>query len=147
MRYITVILILLTSLLNAQEKWSLEECITYALQNNIQIKQQELNAKIQQNQLKQSKINLAPNLNGSLSRNVSYGRTVDTYTNRFTDERTLNDSYSINSQVTLFNGFQKMNTIKKNQLDLKANISDLEKFRNDISLNISSAYLNVLFNL
>jgi len=147
MRIFTIALIFFVNILNAQEQWSLEDCISYALQNNIQIKQQELNTRIQKNQLKQSKINLAPNLNGSLSRNVSYGRTVDQYTNQFTNERTINDNYSINSQVTLFNGFQKINTIKKNQLDLKANISDLEKFKNDISLNISSAYLNVLFNL
>jgi outer membrane protein len=90
---------------------------------------------------------LAPNLNGSISRNYSYGRSVDPYTNRFTEEKTTNDNYSINSQLTLFKGFQKLNTIKKNQLNLKANLADLEKFKNDIVLNISSAYLTVLFNL
>ena len=147
MRYITIILIFLTGWLNAQEKWSLENCINYALNNNIQIKQQELNTEIQNNQVKQSKIGLAPSLNGSLSRNFSYGRTVDPYTNNFTEEKTINDNYSINSQVVLFKGFQKLNTIKRNQLNLKASLADLEKFKNDIVLNISSAYLTVLFNL
>jgi len=147
MRFFTIILVLLVSILNAQEKWSLEECINYALENNIQIKQQELNTKIQENQVRQSLVNLSPNLNGSLSRNFSYGRAVDPYTNRFTEEKTTNDNYSLNSQVTLFKGFQKINTIKKNKLNLKAQISDVMKFKNDIILNVSSAYLNVLFNL
>ena len=147
MRIITIGLVFLVSILNAQEKWSLETCINYALENNIQIKQQELNASVQQNQLTQSKIDLAPNLNGSLSRNLSFGRSVDAYTNAFTEEKTVTDNYSINSQVTLFKGFQKINTIKKNELNLKAKLADLEKFKNDIALNISSAYLNVLFNL
>jgi len=147
MRFITIILIFITSWSTAQEKWSLEDCINYALNNNIQIKQQELNSKIQANQVLQSKVDLAPNLNGSISRNYSYGRSVDPYTNRFTEEKTTNDNYSINSQLTLFKGFQKFNTIKKNQLNLKANLADLEKFKNDIVLSISSAYLTVLFNL
>ncbi len=146
MRFLTISLIFLTTWVSAQEQWDLENCINYALQNNIQIKQQELNTIIQKNQLRQSKIDLAPNLNGSLSRNYSYGRSVDPYTNQFNEEKNLNDNYSINSQVTLFRGFQKINTIKKNRLNLKANLADLEKFKNDISLNISSAYLNVLFN-
>jgi len=147
MKYITLVFILITSVLNAQEQWSLEDCISYALINNIQIKQQELNTSMQKNQLKQSKISLIPSLNGSLSRNLSFGRSVDAYTNEFTEDKTTTDNYSINSQVTLFNGFQKLNTIKKADLDLKSQLADLEKFKNDIALNVSSAYLNVLFNI
>lgn len=147
MRIITVLLVLLTGVLTAQEKWSLDECITYALSHNIQIKQQELNTKVQENNLLQSKIDLAPSLNGSASRNFSFGRSIDPGTNDFIEQRSISDNYGLNSQVTLFNGFQKINTIKKNQLDLKAKIADLEKFKNDISLNIASSYLNVLFNI
>jgi outer membrane protein len=147
MRITTIIFVLISSIGFSQDKWDLESCINYALTHNIQIKQQELNTKVQENQLTQSKISLLPSLNGSLSRNFSYGRSVDPYTNDFTEEKTTNDSYGINSSVTLFNGFQKINTVKKNQLDLKANIKDLEKLRNDISLNVASAYLNVLFSM
>ena len=146
MRVLIIILVMLTGLASAQEQWSLEDCINYAITNNIQIKQQELNSESQQNQLKQTQIALAPNLNGSLSRNLSFGRSVDAYTNRFTNDKTTTDNYSINSQVTLFNGFQKINAIKKAQLDLKSDLADLEKLKNDIALNVSSAYLNVLFN-
>lgn len=147
MRFFTVALILFSTYLNAQEKWSLEDCINYALTHNIQIKQQALSTQAQENQLKQSRIGLAPSLNGSLSRNFSYGRSVDPFTNDFTEDKTMNDNYSLNSSVTLFNGFQKINTIKKNELDLKSSLADLEKLKNDISLNVSSAYLSVLFNI
>ncbi|MBN2668485.1 MAG: TolC family protein [Bacteroidales bacterium] len=131
----------------AQDTWGLDRCISFALDNNIQIKKYELSTQMQSNQLKQAKISLAPSLNGSLSRNVSFGRSVDAYTNDFTEDRTMTDNYSISSSVTLFNGFQKINAIKKNQLDLQAYLSDLRKFKNDISLNVASSYLNVLFNL
>lgn len=147
MRIITVLLVLLTGVLTAQEKWSLDECITYALSHNIQIKQQELNTKVQENNLLQSKIDLAPSVNASANRNFSFGRYADPTTNVFIEQNSISDNYGLNSQVTLFNGFQKINTIKRNQLDLNAKIADLEKFKNDISLNIASSYLNVLFNI
>jgi len=147
MRTATILLLFISASLFGQKKWNLEECINYALTNNIQIKQQELNTKISENQVLQSKLALIPNLNASLSRNFSHGRRVDSYTNEFTTQNTMSDNYGINSSVTLFNGFQKLNTIKKNQLDLQAALSDLDKLKNDISLNVASAYLNVLFNI
>ena len=146
-RTITFLLLFLSISLMGQKKWGLEECINYALTNNIQIKQQELNTKISKNQVLQSKLALVPSLNASLSRNFSHGRRVDSYTNEFTTQNTISDNYGLNSSVTLFNGFQKLNTIKKSQLDLQAALSDLDKLKNDISLNIASAYLNVLFNM
>ncbi len=131
----------------AQQKWSLEDCVQYALEHNIQLKQQALNTQVQANRLQQSKIDLAPSLNASLSRNFSFGRRVDPYTNQFTEKTITSDNFSINSQLTLFGGWQKINTIKKNQLDLKADLAALDKLKNDISLNIASVYLNVLFNM
>ncbi len=131
----------------SQTQWSLSDCIKYALEHNIQVKQQTLNTHVQKNVLKQSKLDLTPNLNASVSRNFSFGRRVDPFTNQFTEKTTTSDNFSINSQVTLFSGFQKINTIQKNKLDLKVALSDLEKLKNDLSLNIASAYLNVLFNM
>ncbi len=141
-------LILLFSIVGqAQQKWSLEDCVQYALEHNIQLKQKTLSTQVQANRLKQSKIDLAPSLNASLSRNFSFGRRVDPYTNQFTEKTTTSDNFSINSQLTLFSGWQKINTIKKNKLDLKADLAALDKLKNDISLNIASVYLNVLFNM
>jgi len=131
----------------SQESWSLEKCVNYAIENNIQIKQQELNARYSENTLTQSKATVLPSLNASASHNYSFGRSVDPYTNEFSSENSLSDNFSISSSVTLFNGLQNMNTIKRNQFDLMASLEDLEKAKNDISLSIASAYLQILFNL
>ncbi|MFO7924358.1 MAG: TolC family protein [Bacteroidales bacterium] len=134
------------ALSGAQEIWSLERCINYALENNIMIKQQELSTQISENALMQSRMNRLPSLNANTQQNFNYGRSLDFSTNIYEDQNTRSFSYNASSQVTLFNGFQITNTIKQNNLDLMAGLADLEKLKNDISLNIASAYLQILFN-
>ncbi len=131
----------------SQVTWSLEQCITYALENNIQVKQQKLNTEYNTNLLKQAKVNLYPNLSASGSYGASFGRALDQTTYEFTQNQTVQSiNSSLTSSTTLFSGFQKLNTIKKNDFDLKASLQDLEKLKNDISLNIAAAYLQILFN-
>ncbi len=141
----TLFLILIATSTFGQETWSLERCIEYALENNIQIKQQELNVKVSENALTRSKLSAYPNLNASASHNYSFGRAIDYGTNTVSQDMEAT-SFSINSSVTLFNGFQISNTRKQEQFNLLASISDVEKLKNNISLNIAAAYLQILFS-
>ena len=128
-------------------KWTLEECVLYAIEHNIQVKQQELAADVQQNALKQSKYNLAPSLNGGAGHSYSFGRALDESTYSFTDNETvLSDYFSLNSSVTLFSGFTNRKSIEQNKYNLQASIQDVEKIKNDISLSIALAYLQTLLN-
>ncbi|MBI5220193.1 MAG: TolC family protein [Bacteroidia bacterium] len=131
----------------SQEKWTLEKCIDYALKNNIQIKQQELNSMYSKNNLMQSKLNLLPTLNGNASESYSWGRTVDRFTNSFSEDKTMSLNFGLSSSVTIFNGFQNYNTIRQKNFDLLASIQNYEKAKNDISLNISSGYLQILYSI
>jgi len=130
----------------AQDKWSLERCIGYALDNNIQVKQQRLNAEYSKTTLNQSKSNLYPNLNAGGDQTYSFGRSVDPYSYQFTDERIASNNFYISSSVTLFNGFQAQNTIQQNEFNLMLALQDVEKAKNDIALNIATAYLQILFS-
>lgn len=131
----------------SQEGWSLQKCVDYALENNIQIKQSKLNTEHNENLLNQSKSNLFPNLNASIGHGVSFGQSLDPTTYEFTKDQTINSiNPGINSTVTLFNGFQLRNTIERNRFNLLSSIQDLEKLKNDISLNIAAQYLQILFN-
>ena len=145
---ITVIISLpFSSQLFSQEPWNLEQCIQYALDNNIRIRQQAIATQVSENNYQQSKIDIFPNLNASASHGISFGRALDQTTYQFTEDRTVQSSnMSISSAVTLFNGFQKQNTIKQNWFNLQSGLKDLEKLKNDISLNIAAAYLQILFN-
>ena len=130
-----------------ENRWTLEECVLYAIEHNIQVKQQELAADIQQNALMQSKFNLAPSLNGGAGHSYSFGRALDESTYSFTDNETvLSDYFSLNSSITLFNGFTNRKSIELNKYNLQASIQDVEKIKNDISLSIALAYLQILLN-
>lgn len=125
--------------------WSLEQCINYARDNNLNVRKQLLNVKIADASLLQSKAALLPNLNGSANHVYNWGQTIDMYTNQFATERVQSNNFYIQSQVTLFNGFQKLNQIRYNQLNLMVNKLSVEKTINDISLNVVTFYLQTLF--
>lgn len=129
-----------------QQPWSLEQCISYALENNITIKQQELNVKVSENQLTQSRLGALPNLNLSGGHNYSFGRTTNFITNQKERIDIQSTNATLSTQVILFNGFQIRNTQKQNALNLAANLIDVEKLKNNISLNIAAAYLQILFS-
>jgi len=142
----TLVAIALTiSTLTAQEKWNLEKCINYAKEHNIDLQLRKLDAEVQTNNTKQSKLNLLPSLSGSSDYGFNYGRTLNA-NNTYSDQNSESGSLALNSNVTLFNGFQKYNTIKQNEIDLKAYLQDIEKAKEDLALNITSSYLNILFN-
>ncbi len=130
-----------------REPWTLEQCIAYALENNIRIRQQKIAVNINENNFYQSKADRYPNLNFSASYGISFGRALDQTTYQFTEDQTIQSSnLSLSSSTILFNGLQKQNTIKQNYFNLQAGLNDLERLKNDISLNIAAAYLQILFN-
>ncbi len=126
---------------------TLEQCIDYALKNNIQIKQSELNTELSQVTLTQSKANLLPSLNANASHSYNIGRTVDRFTNQFADAQVLSQNFGLSTDVTLFSGFQNINTIQQNKFTYLAGKYDIEKMKNDVSLNIATAYLQILYSI
>ena len=126
--------------------WTLQQCVEYALVNNLQIKQSELNVQMSQVNLLQSKGNTLPSVNGNVSHSYNFGRTIDPFTNSFASDKVLSDNFSVSGSITLFSGFQNLNTILENNYNYLAAKYDLEKMRNDISINIATIYLQILFN-
>ena len=139
------LLLIAPLLLKGQETWSLQKCVEHALKNNISVKQSEISLEQAKISLQQKKLQMAPSLNGSASNNYNYGRSVDPYTYTFTTEQIQSANFSLNGNLTLFNGFQLQNELKQSQLDFRVSEFDLEKIRNDISLNVTSAFLQVLY--
>jgi outer membrane protein len=131
----------------AQKVWSLEECINYALENNLQIKRQELNVEYYKNNSTQSYFNMLPNLNGQVGENYSSGRAFDysAVPPSYKNQNTWSGNLGLNSNVTLFGGFQVINNIMKSKYDFLKSKSDLEKSKNDISIELALAYLQILF--
>lgn len=125
--------------------WTLEQCIDYALKNNIQVKQSELNTELSQVNLLQSKANLLPSLNANAAHSYNIGRTIDRFTNQFANAQVLSQNFGVSTDITLFSGLQNINTIHQNRYDYLANKYGVDKMKNDISLNVATAYLQVLY--
>jgi len=128
----------------AQEIWSLQKCIDYALDNNIKIKQGVITTEYQQNQLKQSKNSRLPNLNGQMSQSLYFGRTLLS-DNSYSDINSAQTGFALGTNVPIFQGFYINNNISKLELDFQASVEDLAKAKSDISVNIASTFLAILF--
>jgi len=126
--------------------WTLQQCIEYAIKNNIQVRQIQLNSELSKVALSQSKAAILPSLNANASHSYNFGRTIDPFTNTFATDRVLSQNFSLSSNVTLFGGLQTYNTIRQNQMNYLASRFDVVKTTNDISLSIATAYLQILFN-
>ncbi len=137
--------VLMMSTSFAQETWSLEKCIKYAWQENINIKRAEIGVRNDELTKKGNRLSRLPNLNASVSGSFQYGRTIDPVTNSFNSLSIGANRYSLNAGVTIYNGSRINNLIKQAGYDIQASMADLAQTKNDISLTIANAYLNVLF--
>lgn len=129
-----------------QEQWTLEECIEYARQHNLQVKGSELALLGTKVELERSKAERFPSLNAGGGYSYSVGRSVNPFTNIIENNPISSQNYYISSNVTLFNGFSQQNIIRQNKAEFKANEFELASTINDISLRIVTAYTSILFN-
>ena len=129
----------------AQEKWDLEKCISHAIENNLNIKQQEASKEQSAVELSTAKWSRLPDLNGGASHSFNFGRSIQA-DNTYKSLNTQNTSFNLNTSIPLFTGLKITNNIALAKLNLKAATEDLNKAKEDISIHVASAYLQVLFN-
>nr|WP_321358658.1 TolC family protein [uncultured Draconibacterium sp.] len=130
--------------LQAQNVWDLQACFDYAIENNLQVKRQEINTRYNETLVKQAKDDKLPNLNGQVSNDFSFGRSL-TYDNTYDNINSASVAGGLNTSMTLFNGMTLSNTVKMRELDLQATMADLQKTKDDIMLSIAAEYLEILF--
>jgi outer membrane protein len=124
--------------------WGLQRAIDYALEHNIGVRLNQLTVQDNAQVLRQSKAALLPTANLSATQAWQYGTSVNPLTFEFQSQTVRSNNVSGNSQLVLFQGFQLRNTIWRNALDLQASEADVQKARNDLSLNVASAFLQAV---
>jgi outer membrane protein len=146
MRRILVLLLLFTPFVSnlAQEEWSLQDCLEYAVENNISLKRQEVLSEIYRTDLRASKANMLPNLNFSARANMNFGRSVDPVTNDITFSQNLGNSFSIGSGLTVFNGFALINRVSAARFMYQMGVELQKQQENMMALDIISAYYQLL---
>ena len=142
---VTALLTLAVMTSSAQQKqWTLTECIDYALNENIQVRKAEVSVSVGEISLQQAKDNRLPNISASLGENLGWRQETGT-SGETSFEGSSRTSASVSSNVTLFSGFQARNEIRQAGLDYKSLQYSTDETREKVSLNIMSAYLQVLY--
>ncbi len=144
---LTVAVLLSTSAFGQtpESVWDLQRCIEYAVSNNITVKQSVLNQETAENNLTKSKASRFPSLSASGSQSLTRGTSTDPITYDFVSQTIHSTSVGLNAQVTLYGGNKINNTIKQNDLLVSQNSYYVEAARNDISLQVTEAYLQALY--
>ncbi len=133
--------------LQAQEKkWTLIECVEYALENNISIEQSELDLELADIAKSQAVANFFPNLNANSSFNINTGANINPATNQFENEVFRSASGGVSSGVNIFAGFQNWKNLQRAKLNEVASQYQLDKMKDDISLFVANSFLQILFN-
>jgi outer membrane protein len=140
-------LMLIGMQLSAQEKkWTLEECVDYAIKNNISIKQSELDLKTSSVDKLEAVGGFLPTLSGNANYSVNTGASINPVTNQFQNQTFKSFSASANSSIVLFNGLANWKTLQRAKLNKIANSYRLDKMKDDIALSVANSYLQILFN-
>jgi len=144
---VTLLIILVTSYnIYAQKIFTLKQCVDTAIANNLQVKQSDLQMQNASINFKQSRDNRLPDLAANLNHGLNQGRSIDPFTNSYVSQNIGYGSYNLSSGVTLFNGFQIKNFIKQNSLGYEASKMELQNVKDNLTLNIILAYLQILNN-
>lgn len=128
----------------AQRKYTLPECINIALENNRNIKQQELGKQQREIAYQQARADLLPNIEASASQNFNFGRSVGGENDVHRNANSSQSSFSISSNITLFDGLRMKHNIDARKAEMYASEADLEKMRDDVVMSVSTAFLQAL---
>ncbi|MBN8879567.1 MAG: TolC family protein [Sphingobacteriales bacterium] len=148
--YLSTFLLLLTGIATAQDnaqlpaKWTLEDCINYAKENNIQINTLKLSSDAAKLDWQQSKNNRLPNVNGTISQSLVNSNNADPVIGGFQTQANFSSNYGINSSMTIYNGGYLNNDIRSKSLSLESANLTVQETTNNITLSITQAFLNIL---
>ncbi|WP_234109446.1 TolC family protein [Chryseobacterium sp. R2A-55] len=129
----------------SQKKWSLQECVNYAVENNLQVIQNQFSKKISDNNLEISKKQYLPSVSGNINNNVNFGQGRDVFGNTSRNDNFTN-SANVGADILVFNHGRLEKNIRKSEYDVQASQFDVDRIKNDISLQIAQQYLSVLLN-
>ncbi len=125
---------------------NLQQCIDIALQNNLSLKMSDVSLNVAKNNLLQSKAQALPSLNGGAMHLYQYGKTIDRYTNTFANTQVLSQNFYLSAQWTIWAGLSQYNTIQSNKMNMLSARENLIQQKNDLILQVATAYVNVLLS-
>ena len=149
MKYLTTVVFffccLLSETIQGQQTWTLDECVSYAIQNNLQVKDFEYSEQANKEDYRQSIRNLLPSVSAFSNYRINFGRSVDPNTNSFVNTEFVSNNYSLDAQIDLFQGFQKVNTIKATKFLYQASYEETLHQKYLLAFRVMSAFYDIQF--
>ena len=146
-KIVLLFLLMVGTQVSAQnKKWTLEECVDYAIKNNISVNQSELDLETSDIEKMEAIGGFLPTLNASANYSMNTGASINPVTNQFQNQTFKSFSASANSSISLFNGLANWKTLQRSKLNQIANTYRLDKMKDDIALSVANSYLQILFN-
>lgn len=142
--YLNIIFVCCVFLAEAQNTITLQQAVEIGIKNNIDVLQADLQMQKAGINLKQSKEYRLPDLNATATHGKNFGRSIDPFTNAYIDQKVGYANYGASSNLLLFNGFSLQNEIKANKLGYEASKEELQQAKDNLTINIILAYLQVL---
>ena len=138
-------IILSAGSISAADSWTLQRCIDYAIENNIQIRQSDIAAQTRDVDYNTARSNRLPGVSAGASQNWSFGRSI-TADNTYANTNTASTSFSIGADMTLFAGRRIAGNIEMAELSLEAAKSDLERIKDDVRVQVAQAFIQIVYN-
>ena len=130
----------------SQETWNLDECVAYAIEHNLQVKNTNYDKDSSKESYRQSIRDLLPSVSGSTNYTINYGRSADPNTNDYVNTEFFSNNYSLGASLDLFQGFQKMNTIRASKFIYKATQEDVLQQKFLLAFRVMNAFYDIKFN-
>ncbi|PCI93403.1 MAG: hypothetical protein COB15_16510 [Flavobacteriales bacterium] len=145
-KLLLILNLIICSTVFGQENWTLEKCIDYALKNNLNIKENQLDVDLSKASLNKTTFNYLPSLNANASHGYNWGQRIDPFTNTFATKQVRSNNFYLNSSVTLFSGLQNYHTKQQAKSAYKAQQYNIEIQQRNLKIDVTAAYLQVVLN-
>lgn len=145
-KYIFIFAFLSATTVNAQESWSLQKCVDYALENNLDVRQSEYNLQNSRTDVMQSKSQFLPSVNASAYYGYNFGQTIDPFTNQFAQSAVNTGNFNLSANWTLFAGLQNLNQLTQSQYSQQSSEYAYKNVQYLTSLAVTTSFLQILFN-
>src|SRR5680860_708211 len=144
-KYLTLIFSICLGSVYSQQTWTLDECVAYALEHNLRLRDNQLNIASSEESYRQSYREFLPGASASVGYGVNFGRSTDPFSNDVITTDFFSNSYNIGASIELFTGFQRTNTIKANRYILQANQAETVQEKFTLAFEVMQAFYDIRF--
>ncbi len=145
-KYLFIFVCLSASTINAQESWSLQKCVDYALENNLDVRQSEYSLQNSRTDVMQSRNQFLPSVNASAYYGYNFGQAIDPFTNQFAQSAVNTGNFNLSANMTLFGGLQNMNRLTQSKYNQQSSEYAYKNVQYLTSLAVTTSFLQILFN-